>query len=78
MDNGKTPQALPEHRSRLQRLGLIVTGVGLGSALAYLISKTLRKEKSSQPQLPDHIVDDRGTGQGNTEKTSRSRFRGQR
>ena len=65
MDNRETPQALSGSTSRLRRLSLVVAGVGLGSALAYVFSKVLRGRKDSFPQrqLPDHIVDDRGTGQ---------------
>lgn len=65
MDNVETPQPSTGNASHRRRLSLIVAGVGLGSALAYLLSKvfTGREGVFSQRQLPDHIVDDRGTGQ---------------
>lgn len=65
MDNKKTPQALSGNPSRLRRLGLVAAGVGLGSAIAYLLSRVLggRGDAFPQRQFPDHIVDDRGTGQ---------------
>jgi hypothetical protein len=65
MDNVETPQPSIGNASRRRRLGLIVAGVGLGSALAYLLSKVFsgREDALPQRQFPDHIVDDRGTGQ---------------
>jgi hypothetical protein len=43
----------------------VFAGVGLGSAVAYLLSRALKagSESSARRGLPDHIVDDRGTGQ---------------
>jgi hypothetical protein len=51
--------------SSLRRLGIVAVGLGIGSVLTYLFSRALgaRKERSRRPHLPDHIVDDRGTGQ---------------
>ena len=65
MDNIQTPQPLIASASRVRRLSLIIAGVGLGSALAYLLSRVLssRHDVFPQRQFPDHIVDDRGTGQ---------------
>jgi hypothetical protein len=65
MDNVETPQPSIGKASRRRRLSLIVAGVGLGSALAYLLSKVFsgREDAFSQRQFPEHIVDDRGTGQ---------------
>ncbi len=65
MDNRETPQAVSNRPSRLRRLSLVVAGAGLGSALVYLLSKVLggRKDVIPQRQVPEHIVDDRGTGQ---------------
>jgi hypothetical protein len=65
MDNRQTSQTLTTRGSRVRRLNLIIAGVGLGSALAYLLSRVLsgRNEVFPQRQFPDHIVDDRGTGQ---------------
>ena len=44
------------------RVGIVAAGIGLGSALAYLISKAL-SGRARGPERPEHIVDDRGTGQ---------------
>ena len=44
------------------RIGIVAAGIGLGSALAYLISKALGA-RARTPERPEHIVDDRGTGQ---------------
>jgi hypothetical protein len=65
MDSIQTPQPLIARASRVRRLSLIIAGVGLGSAIAYLLSKVLsgRTDAFPQRQFPDHIVDDRGTGQ---------------
>jgi hypothetical protein len=65
MDNLQTPQSLIARASRVRRLSFIIAGVGLGSALAYLFSRVLsgRSDTFPQRQFPDHIVDDRGTGQ---------------
>jgi hypothetical protein len=65
MDNLQTPQSAISNASRMRRLGFIAAGVGLGSALAFLISRVVggRKDDFQQRQFPDHIVDDRGTGQ---------------
>ncbi len=63
MDNNiesQIPQAVINKSSRLRRFGFLTAGIGLGSVLAYLLSKTLRK---SGRHLPENIVDDRGTGQ---------------
>ncbi|MGI9066633.1 MAG: hypothetical protein ACR2HX_09550 [Pyrinomonadaceae bacterium] len=73
MDNVETPQPLIGNASRRRRLSLIVAGVGVGSALAYLLSRVLggRKQVSPLRQFPDHIVDDRGTGQEKAAKILR-------
>lgn len=73
MDNVETPQTLIGNSSRLRRLSLIVAGVGVGSALAYLLSRVLggRKDVSPLRKFPDHIVDDRGTGQEKAAKILR-------
>jgi hypothetical protein len=51
--------------SGLRRLGIVVAGMGLGAVLAYLISKArgARGERPRVRQVPEHVVDDRGTGQ---------------
>ena len=54
-------EAIIKGRS-LRRLGIVVAGIGLGSVVAYLISKAFR-DQARRPERPEHIVDDRGTGQ---------------
>jgi len=52
--------------SGLRRLGMVAAGMGLGAVLAYLISKVRAAQREERPrgqQIPEHIVDDRGTGQ---------------
>ena len=44
------------------RVGIFAAGIGLGSALAYLIAKALGGRTQRQAR-PDNIVDDRGTSQ---------------
>lgn len=57
-------QEFTESRRGIRTLGLVVAGVGLGSALAYLIAKAFSvKAPKTTRRFPDHIVDDRGTGQ---------------
>ena len=67
MDYKTDEQDQPVSRSRSlrrvgMRVGIVVAGVGLGSALAYLISKAL-STRPPQQERPDNIVDDRGTSQ---------------
>jgi hypothetical protein len=49
----------------LRRLALLATGLGIGSLLAYLFTKTRsgRQVPPVERRFPNHIVDDRGTGQ---------------
>lgn len=44
------------------RVGIVAAGIGLGTTLAYLFSKVIR-DRARSPERPEHIVDDRGTGQ---------------
>ena len=55
-------QALINGSSRFRRLGIVAAGFGLGSVLAYLLTRALggRTQRSARPH---NIVDDRGTGQ---------------
>ncbi|MFZ0060734.1 MAG: hypothetical protein WAL47_01700 [Pyrinomonadaceae bacterium] len=67
MDYKNDEQDQPAGRSRSlrrvgMRVGIVVAGVGLGSALAYLIAKALGT-RVPQLERPDNIVDDRGTSQ---------------
>ena len=72
MDNLQTPQTITG-TSRKRRLSLLIAGVGLGSALAYLLSKVLSGRTDAIPQrhFPDNVVDDRGTGQEKAAKIIR-------
>lgn len=57
--------------SGLRRLAMVATGISLGAGLVYLLAKALggrpeQHEQHEQPlgrHIPEHIVDDRGTGQ---------------
>ena len=57
-------QEFTEGGRSIRRLGLVAAGVGLGSVFAYLLRKarTGRASKALR-RFPDHVVDDRGTGQ---------------
>jgi hypothetical protein len=46
----------------LRRIGMVAAGIGLGSLVAYLISKMF-SERATTAVRPEHIVDDRGTSQ---------------
>ena len=68
MDNNfdeQTQDALYHRRNRMRRRGFIAAGLGLGSALAYLLTRVLNvpSERVSKRAVPEHIVDDRGTDQ---------------
>jgi hypothetical protein len=66
MDNKidrQNQQALISGTSALRRLGIVAAGIGLGSVLAYLLSKALGGRNGGFSGRRDHIVDDRGTGQ---------------
>ena len=68
MDNNfdeQTQDALINRRNRLRRMGFIAAGIGLGSALAYLLARMLSvpSEQVAKRAVPEHIVDDRGTDQ---------------
>lgn len=68
MDNNfeeQTQDAFTNRRNRLRRMGFIAAGIGLGSALAYLIARVLSvpSEQIAKRVVPEHIVDDRGTDQ---------------
>ena len=68
MDNNmdkENSQAVIGGGRSFRRLGIVAAGLGLGSVLGYLLSKVLggRTQRSPERHFPDHIVDDRGTGQ---------------
>ena len=64
MDN-KNDSAVIAGTSRLRRLGIVFAGIGLGSVLAYLFSRTRgeRSQKVAKRHVREHVVDDRGTTQ---------------
>jgi hypothetical protein len=66
MDNNTdtTTSQLQTNGSSRRRLGVVAAGIGLGAVLAYLFSRARSAGKGrSARKFPDHIVDDRGTGQ---------------
>jgi hypothetical protein len=67
MDNNTdttTSQVQTDGTSSRRRLGIVAAGIGLGAVLAYLFSRARGKSKGrAARQFPEHIVDDRGTGQ---------------
>ncbi|MFN2516771.1 MAG: hypothetical protein ABR556_11225 [Pyrinomonadaceae bacterium] len=65
MNKREDPRAVIGGASRFRRPGLVAAGIGLGAALAYLLSKVLGGRKVTLPRryFPEQIVDDRGTGQ---------------
>lgn len=72
----ENPQEVIGATPFLRRLAITAAGVGLGAALAYLLSRALgalgqQQERSARRHLPDHIVDDHGTGQEKAAKILR-------
>ncbi len=65
MEEKQNSRLLKDGNSGLRRLGIVAVGMGIGSVLVYLVSKALsrRPARPSQRRVPEHIVDDRGTGQ---------------
>jgi hypothetical protein len=66
MDNKldvQNQQALSNGKALRRRLGIVAAGIGLGSVLAYLLSKVLGSAERAPEFFSEHIVDDRGTGQ---------------
>ncbi len=67
MDNNVQNTHQPEitnghNSSMIRRVGLLAAGIGLGSLVAYLITRALR-ERGPAAELGENVVDDRGTGQ---------------
>jgi len=66
MDNSidnKEPEALINGRgSFLRKFGIVAAGIGLGSVVAYFVSRALGT-RAPRKGLPENVVDDRGTGQ---------------
>jgi hypothetical protein len=66
MDTLGTFRAMAGKATR-RRWGFLIAGVGLGTALVCLLLRSARSEDTALPareKRKDHIVDDRGTGQG--------------
>jgi len=66
MDNTletRNQQALNNSRGRLRRVSIVAAGIGIGSVLAYLLSRVLGNADRVPKILTEHIVDDRGTNQ---------------
>jgi hypothetical protein len=61
--NLQNQQAVTNGISRRRRLGMIAAGIGIGSMIAYLLSKVLGSAERVPEFLSDNIVDDRGTDQ---------------
>lgn len=51
-----------DNSSLLRRIGFLAAGIGLGSMVAYLVSRALRTSAPAS-HLGENVVDDRGTGQ---------------
>ena len=67
MDNNVENTHQPEmtngtHSSLLRRIGFLAAGIGLGSMVAYLVTRALRTSAPASP-IGENVVDDRGTGQ---------------
>lgn len=75
MDNKldtQNQQALINRNSVLRRVGIVAAGIGLGSVLAYLLSRALGSADRTSTVFGDNIVDDRGTDQGKAAKILRN------
>ncbi len=62
IDNKQTQPEINQGRSFLRRLGIVAVGIGLGSLVAYVVSRVLGTGASS-PGVAENVVDDRGTDQ---------------
>jgi hypothetical protein len=67
MDNNVENTYQPEvtsgnSSSLLRRIGFFAAGIGLGSMVAYLVTRALRTSAPAS-HLGENVVDDRGTGQ---------------
>ncbi|MFN2499414.1 MAG: hypothetical protein ABR557_10035 [Pyrinomonadaceae bacterium] len=75
MDNKldtQNQQPLINRNSVLRRVGIVAAGIGLGSVLAYLLSRALGSGDRTSELFGDNIVDDRGTDQGEAAKILRN------
>ena len=62
MENIHPERAKGANSSALRRVGFLAAGIGLGSAVAYLLTRVLRTGGPAT-SLRENVVDDRGTGQ---------------
>ena len=63
VENARHPEMTNGHSSSLlRRIGFLAAGIGLGSMVAYLVTRAF---STSAPvsHLGENVVDDRGTGQ---------------
>ena len=57
-------QGSAKRGSRIKRFGFIAAGIGLSSAVAYLVTKAFGAiPAKTEAGISDNVVDDRGTGQ---------------
>jgi len=63
VENARQPEITNGYNSSLlRRVGLFAAGIGLGSMVAYLVTRALRTSAPAS-HLGENVVDDRGTGQ---------------
>lgn len=63
VDYTHQPEMTNGHSSSLlRRIGFFAAGIGLGSMVAYLVTRALRVSAPAS-HLGENVVDDRGTGQ---------------
>ena len=62
--NDSESQGSVNRSSRIKRFGFIAAAIGLGSAVAYLVTKVFGALPArTKAGVSDNVVDDRGTGQ---------------
>jgi hypothetical protein len=65
-------QGSVKRSNRIKRFGFIAAGIGLGSAVAYLVTKIFSLPARTEAGVSDNVVDDRGTGQKQAVKILRT------
>ena len=60
--NGSQPEINSQSGSTFRRFGIVAAGIGIGSLVAYLVSRAFGTG-ASRAGLPENVVDDRGTTQ---------------
>jgi hypothetical protein len=75
MDNNienKEPHTIMNGRgSLLRRFAIVAAGIGLGSVVAYFVSRAIGS-RAPETGLPENVVDDRGTGQAKAARMLRN------